>query len=110
MSTEAFFAVVTVPALVGSGVLGLMIGALYAWDTHAEPWTLWAVGLAFVVLQAMLGAFERDGLVSFGLGRAVLWSELAGCVWLGKHGRQWIALRTTRKRLEQLRKERDDGR
>lgn len=90
-------------AVLGSMWLGWMIGAFYGFSLARDkptvyPYSLWLVGLGFVVLLGVNVYLNGQGTWEFAVARAILWTIVCIFIPLGRWSRvRWEARRLTRK-------------
>lgn len=109
MNVELLVEYVLSPAIVTSATLGFMVGALYGFPIVGEsrlvfPYTLWTVGLAFIVSLGILAA-GGNGQAPVSLessaARGILWTVLCAAIPIGRGARirveRWRIRRRTRK-------------
>ena len=88
----AVLELVTPVSVASSVLLGAMIGALYGYEIAPTirprfPVSLWTVGLAFVVMLAVVAALSSvPGTPAFAIGRAILWTVVCGSI----PGGRWL--------------------
>lgn len=97
---------VTIPALLGSILLGFMVGAFYGFQMlgprpPAYPFSLWLVGIAFVVFLGVYNTLEQQAGLGFALGRGFLWTVTCLAIPIGRwsrlHLEAWRVERKTRR-------------
>lgn len=100
---------VTVPSVLGSLLLGFLVGAFYGFQMigprpPAYPFSLWLVGIAFVVFLGVLTGLDSDleaGGLGFAIGRGVLWTVTCLAIPVGRwsrlHLEAWRVERKTRR-------------
>lgn len=85
--------IITPVSVATSALLGLMIGALYGYDIAPMaplrfPWTLWSIGIAFIVMIAIFTQLSVPDtgtrLLAFAVGRGVLWTVTCLSIPLGR--------------------------
>lgn len=90
-----FFELVTLASVASSALFGAMIGAFYGYTLrqegrHIYPFTLWAVGLGFIVV---LGIFtvttDLTTTPAYSVGRAALWTLTCAAIPVGR----WLRMR-----------------
>lgn len=101
----AILELVTPASILSSILFGSMIGALYGYSLAPHeptrfPWSLYTIGVAFVVLITIITLWggdvvtqRPDRIVAFAVARIVLWSITCLSIPFGRGLRSWIAKR-----------------
>lgn len=107
MDVELLLRYVISPGLFTSALLGILVGALYGFQTIGEaklsfPIALWTVGLAFVVSLGILAATEETPItLEASVARGLLWTILCLAIPVGRGIRirfeRWRIRRATKK-------------
>lgn len=90
-----FFELVTVASVASSVLFGMMIGAFYGYTLSPSgrliyPFSLWAVGLGFIVTLAIFTVSTQLATSpGFSVGRAVLWTVTCVSIPVGR----WLRFR-----------------
>lgn len=104
----------TFPAVLGSALLGFLVGAFYGFQMIGPrpptyPYSLWLVGIAFVVFIGIYNLLEQQAGVGFALGRGILWTVTCICIPVGRWGRLHLEAWRVERRTRRIRERNGTG-
>lgn len=101
-------------AVLGSMLLGLLIGAFYGFQMigprpPAYPFSLWLVGIAFVIFLGIFNTLQDQAGVGFALGRGLLWTVTCLSIPVGRWARIKVETWRTEQKIRKIRKRTPTG-